>query len=294
MLKNFEHVSIDNIPRFFPFPFQVSSFGYMTKSHREKLKTRIYKKNIEICIRISSVDPYAYDEIGGIVYRTAFPHVIVKLPDIPQRYSIEHPRRTVHFVYDAKRFEELTGGIFTKPPYVWQFQMNPLIMRLIGSMRNMTRRAHEPFVADQVDITAFALLEAVFAQNKAIVESIRGKKNFEMSSYIQTNYNTELTIGNISEKFGVSSRTFLRNWKRNNQGTPHSHLSELRLNEAKRLLEETTLQIADIAERVGFNDYSYFIQCFRKKYGETPLRYRKKCGRKEPDKNNPGAAQNNG
>jgi AraC-like DNA-binding protein len=44
---------------------------------------------------------------------------------------------------------------------------------------------------------------------------------------------------------------------------------------AAELLKEGTFSLAEISERIGFNDYYYFIRAFRKYYGITPSRYRK-------------------
>ena len=38
---------------------------------------------------------------------------------------------------------------------------------------------------------------------------------------------------------------------------------------------EDNYKMYEIAEQVGYNDFSYFIQAFKKKYGVTPNEYRK-------------------
>jgi two-component system response regulator YesN len=41
------------------------------------------------------------------------------------------------------------------------------------------------------------------------------------------------------------------------------------------MIIEDKFKMYEIAERVGYNDFSYFIQVFKKYYGVTPNEYRK-------------------
>lgn len=44
--------------------------------------------------------------------------------------------------------------------------------------------------------------------------------------------------------------------------------------EAKRLLYHSNAEVQEIAHELGFNDYSYFIRCFRKKCGLSPVKFK--------------------
>lgn len=57
------------------------------------------------------------------------------------------------------------------------------------------------------------------------------------------------------------------------QGLPQT-LLRLRLHQAKRLLADTDLKIADIARRCGFCNASYLTNTFRRAFGVTPLAWR--------------------
>lgn len=52
------------------------------------------------------------------------------------------------------------------------------------------------------------------------------------------------------------------------------YLTKLRMEEAKRLLTEEYISVADICQRVGYASASYFIKLFQKYTGMTPTRYR--------------------
>ena len=53
------------------------------------------------------------------------------------------------------------------------------------------------------------------------------------------------------------------------------YLNWVRINEAKNLFKNTTLLGYEIAERVGFQDYKYFTQVFKKIEGCVPSEFRK-------------------
>lgn len=51
---------------------------------------------------------------------------------------------------------------------------------------------------------------------------------------------------------------------------PSKYLTNLRMEEAKRLLRETDLLNKDISSAVGYEDVGSFIRRFRKQIGVTP------------------------
>ncbi|GAA4280268.1 helix-turn-helix domain-containing protein [Gaetbulibacter aestuarii] len=64
----------------------------------------------------------------------------------------------------------------------------------------------------------------------------------------------------IKKETGVSASQFIRN---------------LRLEKAKELLKETELGVSEISYEVGFGNNSYFIKCFKARYGFPPGEARK-------------------
>ena len=53
---------------------------------------------------------------------------------------------------------------------------------------------------------------------------------------------------------------------------------KLRVDAAKKLLTQTTLPVSEVAARVGYDDYNYFIKVFKKETDFTPAKYRKNHG----------------
>ena len=53
-----------------------------------------------------------------------------------------------------------------------------------------------------------------------------------------------------------------------------SYLTNIRIENAKKLLLATSLPISDISERSGYGDYRVFTKAFKKSEGVTPSQYR--------------------
>jgi two-component system response regulator YesN len=57
------------------------------------------------------------------------------------------------------------------------------------------------------------------------------------------------------------------------------YLTKVRIEEAKRLLENTSYNTTQISFDVGYSDQSYFCKIFKKIEGISPLEYKKRMKR---------------
>jgi len=78
----------------------------------------------------------------------------------------------------------------------------------------------------------------------------------------------------LAELFGMSQRNFTRRFRSATNMTPVQYLQSQRLREAKELLQNSNLSIAEIAFRVGYIDVSYFTKLFKQFASITPKEYR--------------------
>lgn len=84
----------------------------------------------------------------------------------------------------------------------------------------------------------------------------------------------ELSLIQVSAQMAMSDRQLQRKLKAISGISFNEILRNYRLTQGCQLLN-SDLQIALIADRVGFNSSSYFVRCFKAKYGKTPNEYRK-------------------
>ena len=86
----------------------------------------------------------------------------------------------------------------------------------------------------------------------------------------------DLTLKSIAEKLKVNSSYLSSLFSKECGCTLTSFVTDKRLEEAVRLLLTTNKTVLEISAECGFNDCHYFIRCFKKKTGLTPLIYREK------------------
>jgi len=93
--------------------------------------------------------------------------------------------------------------------------------------------------------------------------------------FIETNFHDNIYIQQLAELSFMSIRNFQRIFKEATGLSPNDYLLELRIQHASKLLTETDSAIYDVSERVGITDWFYFSKAFKKKFGVSPLKYRK-------------------
>mgnify|MGYP000486100825 CR=1 FL=1 len=93
--------------------------------------------------------------------------------------------------------------------------------------------------------------------------------------YIEQNYMHNLTLSQISTVAGFSPNYFCNIFKACTGKSVSAYLTDLRIQQAKRLLTTTSKSINLIAEDVGYESSSYFIKIFKDTTGMTPNRFRR-------------------
>lgn len=73
----------------------------------------------------------------------------------------------------------------------------------------------------------------------------------------------------------IPERTLKRRFKRATNSTLIDYLQNLRIEEAKRLLESGDMPVDEISEAVGYEDASFFRRLFKRRTGLTPSLYRR-------------------
>ncbi len=92
-------------------------------------------------------------------------------------------------------------------------------------------------------------------------------------SYMEQHYKEKLTLTDVAEKVYVSHWHLSK--LLNSTGKSFSDvLNEIRIEKAKELMEDSSLHIADISDRVGFADTAHFSRVFKKYTGMSANEYR--------------------
>jgi AraC family transcriptional regulator, regulatory protein of adaptative response / methylated-DNA-[protein]-cysteine methyltransferase len=92
------------------------------------------------------------------------------------------------------------------------------------------------------------------------------------------------TMEHLAERLGVGSRQLTRLFARYVQASPSKVAKTARVQRAKRLLDETSLPMTEIAMRAGFGSLRRFNSVFAEVYGRPPTeirRTRRSAGKEE-------------
>ncbi|MHB8962137.1 MAG: AraC family transcriptional regulator [Saccharofermentanales bacterium] len=100
-------------------------------------------------------------------------------------------------------------------------------------------------------------------------------------SEIITYYQQPLDLQTIAVRLKVSPMYLLKVFKEGTGETPIAYLNTHRLKIACSFLESTSKKVNDIAYEVGITNANYFARVFKKKYGMTPIDYRRSEMRKQ-------------
>lgn len=92
--------------------------------------------------------------------------------------------------------------------------------------------------------------------------------------YIRAYYNTDLSLEKVASIVYLNPVYFSQVFKQKTGYGFKEYVIHLRMEQAKQLLLNPQLKLADISERIGYQDVKHFTQVFRRKYNATPTEYR--------------------
>lgn len=98
---------------------------------------------------------------------------------------------------------------------------------------------------------------------------------YQLKEELAKNLQRHWIIQEMAEFCGLSVSHFQKQFKADAKKPPLTYLRDLRLEKARELLETTFKNISEIRYEVGIYQDSHFTRDFKKKFGASPLKYRK-------------------
>lgn len=92
--------------------------------------------------------------------------------------------------------------------------------------------------------------------------------------HLTQNLKSRVLIEDIAEQLATNVSYLNRKFKSEVGISPHQYLLQQRIKRARKMLAQTTIDIASIAVETGFSDQSHLTRCFSKEVGLPPLKYR--------------------
>lgn len=115
-----------------------------------------------------------------------------------------------------------------------------------------------------------AFMDEVYATRRFSNQPAMGKA----VSYIQEHFREELTLEDVARAVHFSPYYLSRLFREELGMNFVDYVTEVRIDEAKRLLLGTSKTVSEIASLVGYQDPSYFTKVFKKVEGRTPTEFR--------------------
>ena len=125
----------------------------------------------------------------------------------------------------------------------------------------------------------FATLMDQFSNNIPGIEGVENTPGSEhvkrIMTYLGENYKSPISIGKIAEEMGINRSYMTKSFKNATGYSPSEYLVKIRMEKAKSLLTKTNFSISQIASEIGYADQLTFSRMFKKRFGESPMKYRK-------------------
>ena len=179
-----------------------------------------------------------------------------KVEEYLERYELPHDENVFY-----------TG---VSPDYPWIY--NQMIREL-----QLQRVNHEDMIS--------LYMHHIFITINRYIKEGRETKNDTINDieraahYFKDNYNKQISIEQYAEEHLMSVNWFIHSFKSVMKMSPMQYIISLRIAMAKGYLENSTKNIAEISNEVGYENALYFSRLFRKYTGMTPTEYRKKRGK---------------
>ena len=216
------------------------------------------------------------------------------------KFSIEKEKVFVNYIL-IEDFESAKGAILefleedmkdVKSLQILKVKLFGMIDKMMYALMGISEKSDYFNIVGQTEIdqllNATSIPELVKRIEKVFSKIIEQKKESAKSNentgkiqqiidYIHLNYqNPNITVVDIAENFEFSASNLSKIMKKELGQSTLDYLHSIRIKEAKKLLVETDLTLAEIADKVGYYNYRTLVSRFKKLEGITPTQYREK------------------
>lgn len=177
-----------------------------------------------------------------------------------------------YFLYYMKREMAATPKEFQD---IWETDGLPGLNEIVGACHSLERMKEEGGRI-LTELAAKLQEEQDKRQHAAIIR--------EMRKYIENHYqDPNLSLEYLGDKFGIGPKYISKLFKEQSGGKFVDFLIDVRMGHARRLLEETSLSVQEIADRVGYLNAISFSRVFRRVAGCSPSEYREDLARRRAE-----------
>ncbi|TRX59211.1 helix-turn-helix domain-containing protein [Fulvivirga sp. M361] len=100
------------------------------------------------------------------------------------------------------------------------------------------------------------------------------KEVLKAQEFIESHFQEKFTVEEICEEIGLGRRSFERRFKNSTANTIFEYLQRVRIEAAKKELENGMKTVSQVMYDVGYSDTKAFRDMFKRWVGMTPIEYR--------------------
>lgn len=190
-----------------------------------------------------------------------------------------------------KIYMEIINETAEYPFTVINFVISHLALAITNTInivcKNSCLQFQSGFNVSMLNLTKIERLEEInckffslFDELKVVLDEKRNSKHDNLiqtiNNIINTSYaNMDLCLNSIADKLNMNPSYLGRLYRQKTLKALPDYITEARINKAKELLQNTQYSIAEISDKIGFANSSYFYKTFKKQNGITPTDFRK-------------------
>ncbi|MDH5219553.1 MAG: AraC family transcriptional regulator [Gammaproteobacteria bacterium] len=172
------------------------------------------------------------------------------------------------------------------PPLI-HFKVTPLeLQALEATIQLLANETSSPTLGSNLmvdrlaDIFFIQSLRAYLLSEKdrdvGWVGAVADKKLSTAIGLMHNHSDRNWTIASLAQQAGMSRSVFAARFKEKLGTSPISYLTRYRLNTAQQLLQQSSMSIAQVANKVGYESEAAFNKAFKRELGIPPGEFRKK------------------
>lgn len=202
-----------------------------------------------------------------------------------QSYTVESSNKEAQlarFTFEIFEVEGMTLNRIAHPPLLHGYPYHLLFSQVKQVLGNEASNNNQ--FCSSLSALEMAMLQGRLQQILAMMVQLDEQANQlqheektklvqQTVQYIEQHYDEDLTVEQLANMAGMVRWQYSQKFKILTGKKPTDYLTHVRINQAKKILSNSTEPLRKIARQIGFKDEYYFSRCFHKLTGNTPREY---------------------